>query len=158
MKNLKLMGLALSMLMCCATISAQERSPLNEPDANRPKLFTNLPDRIPVDVTELQSLVSGVNTTGRDASVRFSNEKFKTFRGRVVSTASRDNDRVKSLVLRSDDFNGASFTVTAMTQADGTTKYSGRILSFRHADMYVLENSNGSYYLVKKNFYEVVSE
>lgn len=158
MKNLKLMGLALSMLMCCATISAQKQSPVNEPDMNRPKLFNHLPDRIAIDVTELKSLVSGTNATGRDASVRFSNEKFSSFRGRVVSTASRDNNNVKSIVLRSDDFNGASFTVSAITQADGSVKYAGRIISFRHADMYVLENTNGGYYLVKKNFYEVVSE
>ena len=47
MKHLKLSGFCLLCMLFCATVSAQDKVPLNEPDYNKPKLFNNLPDKIP---------------------------------------------------------------------------------------------------------------
>ena len=58
MKNLLLPGLCLLLLFACATTSAQNKIPVNEPDQNKPKLFTNLPDKIPVDINDLKNLIT----------------------------------------------------------------------------------------------------
>ena len=54
MKYLLLPGLCLLFCFTCASTSAQNKIPVNEPDQNKPKLFTNLPDKIPVDIINLQ--------------------------------------------------------------------------------------------------------
>ena len=47
MNYLKLSGPGLLFILCCATGFAQNRSTINEPDYNKPALFSNFPDKIP---------------------------------------------------------------------------------------------------------------
>jgi hypothetical protein len=41
---------------------------------------------------------------------------------------------------------------------DGTTKYTGRIISIRHGDLYQLIQEDAGWVLVKKNFYDLINE
>jgi hypothetical protein len=153
MKYLQLPGFCLLVLFSCATASAQNKIPVNEPDLNKPKLFTNLPDKIPVDISLLQSLLT--TETGKKVSLRLA-ANARNFDGEVVSKA--DDNRIQSVVIRSGNFNGATFTLSSSTQPNGTVKFTGRIISFQHGDLYVLENQNDQYILVKKNFYDLINE
>jgi hypothetical protein len=38
------------------------------------------------------------------------------------------------VVIRSEVFNGARLTVSKITNPDGSIRYSGRIISFKHGD------------------------
>jgi hypothetical protein len=156
MKHLRLPGLCLLLSFICATTFAQKSIPVNEPDMNKPKLFINLPDKIPVDISDLQSLLNAEN--GKAATLKLGKNTNTTtnFNGKVVSIATTDN--MHSVVIRSDNFNGATFTLSSFTQPNGTVKFTGRIISFTHGDMYELQNQNDQYILIKKNFYDVVNE
>ncbi len=157
MKNLRLSGICLSLLLMCAVATAQEKPiPINEPDYNKPLLFADLPEKIPVDATYLKSLLN--NEMGKDVQVRMAaNQKTTFFNGRIVSTATRNNKN-SSVVLRSSNFNGASLTITESANPDGSTSFSGRIISFGHGDLFELQSENGQYYFIKRKFYDLINE
>ena len=155
MKLRLLPGICLSLLLICASASAQERIPVNEPNLNKPKLFDNLPDQIPVHILDLQSLVNA--ETGKEVSLTLEKNTSKGFNGKVVSAATKYNN-IRSVVIRSSNFNGALFTLSSSILANGTVKFTGRIISFRHGDLYELQNQNDQYILIKKNFYDLINE
>jgi hypothetical protein len=154
MKYLQLSGLCLLLSFICATTSAQNKIPVNEPDLNKPKLFANLPDKIPVDISSLQSLLNAEN--GKEVSLKLGQNTLNKFNGKVVSKVNTDN--IQSVVIRSGNFNGATFTLSSSTQPNGTVKFTGRIISFQHGDLYELQNQNDQYLLIKKNFYDLINE
>jgi len=138
------------------SLGQEQKIPLNEPDNNRPRLFTSLPDKIPVTISNMDNLLSA--PVGRNNQFRLSEDNSLQFAGEVVSTASKYNNTIQSVVIRSDIFNGARLTLSRITNPDGTIRYTGRIISFKHGDLYELENQDGQLVLVKKNYYELVNE
>ena len=155
MRNLQLPGLCLLFLFACATASAQHNKiPVNEPDQNKPKLFTNLPDKIPVDIADLQNLVNA--EAGKTANFKLGQNALRYFNGQVISRS--DDNLIHSVVIRSVDFNGATLTLSSSAQPNGTVKFTGRIISFKHSDAYELQRQNDQYILIKKNFYDLINE
>ena len=154
MKNLLLPGLSLLLLFTCVRTSAQNKITANEPDQSKPKLFTNLPDKIPVDINELKKLVTAEN--GKVVSLKLGQNSMSSFNGQVISRA--DDNIIHSVVIRSANFNGATLTLSSSAQPNGTVKFIGRIISFQHGDAYVLQNQNDQYILIKKNFYDIMNE
>ena len=158
MKHLMLPGLCLLSVIFCATASAQEKVPLNEPDYNKPKLFNKLPDKIPVDIEELNSFITGNTETGKETQLKSADNKISSLGGKVVSIASKYQNTMHSVVVRLDDFNGATLTLSSSIQPDGTVLYTGRIISFQHGDLYELQKKDDQYFLIKKNYYELINE
>ena len=76
---------------------------------------------------------------------------------KIISATSKYNNTVRSVVVSSTRFNGATLTLSSTT-TDGTVRYSGRIVSFQHADLYVLQKEEEQYFLIKKKFHELVNE
>jgi hypothetical protein len=155
MKNLQLPGFVLSLFFYCGVASAQKNIPINEPDQNKPKLFTNLPDRISVDISHLENLLTV--ETGKEVSLKLGNKDLPGFNGKVISVVNKYNN-INSVVIRSSNFNGAILTLSSSTKSDGTVKFTGRIISFEHGDLYDLQNQNDQYILIKKNFYDLINE
>ncbi|MBC7948760.1 MAG: hypothetical protein H7Y42_12805 [Chitinophagaceae bacterium] len=156
MKYQHLLGICLSLILFCATTSAQDHVRVNEPDKNKPLLFSNLPDQIPVHVLDLQSLVNTDN--GREVTLSLGKSTSGAFAGKVVSKANKYNNNIKSVVIRSSNFNGATLTLSSSIQPNGTVKFTGRILSLQHGDLYELKNQDNQYILIKKNFYDLINE
>jgi hypothetical protein len=154
MKYLLLPGISLIMLFTCSTVSAQNSIPVNEPDLNKPKLFTDLPDKIPVDINTLKNLMN--TETGKDISLKLGQNTTSHFDGKVISKA--DDNTIHSVVIRSGNFNGATLTLSSSAQPNGAVKFTGRIISFQHGDLYELQNLNDQYILIKKNFYDLINE
>jgi hypothetical protein len=154
MRNLRLQGTCLLLLFICATASAQTKIPVNEPDLNKPKLFTNLPDKIPVDISTLQNLIN--TETGKSVSLKLGTNELNNFNGRVVSKT--DDNTIHSVVIRSGNFNGATLTLSSSAQTNSAVRFTGRIISFQHGDVYELQNQNNQYILIKKNFYDLINE
>ncbi|MBI5372570.1 MAG: hypothetical protein HZA79_11165 [Sphingobacteriales bacterium] len=157
MKNIRATILCAGFALFSLVSSSQEQKiPLNEPDYNKPRLFASLPDKIPVNPEQVNEIIS--SPVGKSSQFRLSGNSSFQFEGEVVSTASKYNNSIQSIVIRSDSFNGARLTLSKITHADGSISYSGRIISFKHGDLYVLENQDGQLVLVKKNYYELVNE
>jgi hypothetical protein len=145
-------------MICCATGFAQNRAAINEPDYNKPALFANFPDKIPVTIDELKSLFSNDAARGKDAAISFADRKLPGFNGKLVSIASKYNNSIRSVVIRSTHFNGATLTLSSSTTTDGAASYTGRIISFQHGDLFVLQKENEQYFLIKKKFHELINE
>ena len=157
MKYPKLYGFGLSFLFCCTISFAQDRVVLREPDHNKPALFSQLSDKLPVNVTELETMF--FQTSGRGTiELDFLDKTIPGFRGKLVSATSKYDNTLRSVVINSTRFNGATLTFSSSTATDGTVRYAGRIVSFQNGDLFVLEQHNDQYFFVKKKFHEVVSE
>ena len=153
MKNLAKGFICLTLFFICLQSSAQ-KLPVREPDMNRPTLFQNLPDKISCRINDLSALLE--LETGRPVSFSFSNNL--NFQGVVSSVASKFDNTLNSVVIRSTNFPGAALSFSRITKEDGSFSYVGRIISFQHGDAYEINLENGQYYFVKKGFYDLVNE
>src|SRR5919109_482126 len=100
MKYLKISGLALLFLILIIKVPAQQTATINEPDLNKPTLFDSFPDKIPVDINELKSFFSNEAAKGADVQLKFIDKKLPGFAGKIVSTSSKYNNTLRSVVIR----------------------------------------------------------
>lgn len=157
MKNLRTSVLCVCMTLVSLNLMAQDPNvPLNEPDYNKPRLFSSLPELIKVNTDELGSLFT--KGVGNPTSLRLGDGASLQFDGQVISSGSKFENTLQSMVIRSSNFQGASFTISRIVNADGSQTFRGRIISFTHGDLLELENREGAYFLVKRNFYDLVNE
>lgn len=156
MKNLRTAVLCAGIVcLSCTSFAQEHQAPLNEPNRNKPRLFTQLPDRIDLRTDAISDLFNA--PVGQPASFSLADDNRSQFQGDVIS-AGMASSNVQRLVIRSTNFPGATFSVSKITQDDGSVVYRGRIISFSHGDVFILENKEGRYQLVKKNFYDLVNE
>jgi len=153
MKNLVKGIICLSVFFVCITTNAQT-PPVREPDMNRPSLFQNLPEKISCRINDLSSLLE--SEIGKTISFSFTGTL--NFQGVVSSVASKFDNTLQSVVVRSTNFPGAALSFSKIIKEDGTFSYVGRILSFQHGDAYEISQENGQYFFVKKGFYDLVNE
>jgi hypothetical protein len=128
--------------------------PVREPDRNKPLLFSQMPDKMSISAASLESLLQ--YETDKKVSINLSNDII--FQGTVSSVSARHEPGVSSVVIRSDNFQGASLTVSRLSRANGTSYFIGRIISFQHGDGYEITLESDRYYLIKKGFYDMVNE
>ena len=121
---------------------------------NRPSLFQNLPEKINCRINDLSALLE--SEIGRNISFVFTGNL--SFEGVISSVASKFDNTLQSIVVRSTNFPGAALSFSKIKKEDGTFSYVGRILSFQHGDAYEISQENGQYFFVKKGFYDLVNE
>ena len=153
MKNLLKGIICLTLFLICQQSSAQ-KPPVREPDMNRPSLFQNLPSKISCRINDLSALLQ--SETGK--AISFSLVDNLNFQGVVSSVASKSDNSLNSVVIRSTNFPGAALSFSRIKKEDGTFSYVGRIISFQHGDAYEIGLENGQYFFVKKGFYDLVNE
>ncbi|MGB3006863.1 MAG: hypothetical protein WBC06_10155 [Chitinophagaceae bacterium] len=157
MKNLRTSVLCFIVSIFTLVANAQNNSiPVNEPDYSKPRLFENLPDQIPINIGIINGLLSA--QIGSTVDMNLTDGVAFNFKGEVVSAAAKFQNSMTSVVIRSSNFNGARFTITKITDDDGNVNYTGRIISMKNADLYELKNKNGSYVLIKRNYYDLINE
>lgn len=157
MKNFRTLVLCASILFYSLSSSAQQTGiPINEPDYNKAKLFQNLPDNIPLSMDIISNLFG--SPVGRSVNMNLSERSPFQFEGDVVSSVSKYENTLQSVVIRSTNLNGARLTISRIVDANGNISYTGRILSMQHGDMFELKKINNEYVLVKKNYYDLVNE
>jgi hypothetical protein len=158
MNYLKSSGLSLLFLLFAAPAFTQSEASINNSDQTKPFLFSGFPDRIAVDINDLKTVFSDIASKGTNVAIKFADQTLPGFKGETVSTASKYNNSIQSVVIRSTQFNGATLTLSSSTATDGAARYTGRIISFQHADMYVLVKENGKYYFIKKKYDDIINE
>ena len=157
MKNLRTAALCVSISLYSLSSVAQTGDiPINEPNLNKPKLFQNLPDIIPVKMNNITVLMGA--EVGRPVSLSLSDATVFQFEGIIVSSVSKYENTIQSIVIRSTNFPGATLTVSRITDDTGHISYIGRMLSMQHGDMFELKNENSQFLLVKRKFYDLVNE
>lgn len=158
MKNLRTTVICACMTVCSLYSAGQDQKIIvNEPNYNKPRLFDNLPEVIPVSIDNLNGLVN--SKAGVNINTSFSTDtRTVPFEGNVVSSVSKYDDKVQTVVIKSTNYSGATLYISKVITGDGTIKYNGRLMSFQHGDLYVLQQKDGGFVLVKKNFYDVINE
>ncbi len=158
MKNLRTIALCVSISLSslCASAQISNAPPINEPNYNKPELFRSLPDNIPVDMGNVTSLFGTV--VGSPVNVDISLSSPFQFEGQVVSSVSKFDNKILSVVVRSTNYPGALLTISKITDAGGNISYTGRIVSMQHGDLFELRNINNQFVLVKKKFYDLLNE
>ena len=155
MTKLNASAVGVLLFMCSLSSFAQEHKlPVNEPDYSKPQLFADLPQKMNLKITAMDNLFQ--LAVGAVISVQVS-DAF-TFEGTVVSKSDAQDANVKSIVIRSSNRQGATFTITRTTDAGGSTSYIGRIMSTKNSDAYEIAMEKGQYVLQKRNLYDLISE
>lgn len=154
MKTLKTVACLAILFVCMTKASAQEaRIPLNAPNYSKPRLFAGLPEKMPLKVKDVASLLelpvgAPVNAT---LTAGF------PLIGTIVSKSDPSDTTVKSVVIRTNH-EGSTFTFSRVTAIDGTTSYIGRLFSRNGGDALEVANEGGSYILRKKGINDLVNE
>src|SRR5450432_1358869 len=119
MKNRRTIVLCVCITLCSLGSFAQKESiPLNQPDNNKPKLFNNLPDKISVNIANLNTLLT--TPPGNKVSINLGNDTPFFFQGQVISATSKYKNIIRSVVISSTNYNGARLTFSRTNNADGT--------------------------------------
>ena len=153
MKILKTSAVCVLLTLCFMSSSAQE-IPLNEPDYNKPKLFSDLPDRFLVNIAAFESMLNV--SVGK--SIAAPVEGSVTMNGIVVSKSDHNDPYVTSILVRLTNKAGATLTFTRVRQEDNSFSYIGRILSRNNSDAYEIVYDKGQYYFEKRHYYDLVNE
>jgi hypothetical protein len=158
MKNLRTLVLCTCLMLFSLFSTAQVPNvPINEPNYNKPRLFDNLPAVIPISIGKLNSLLN--SNLGTNINTTLSTDAVSApFQGNVVSVSRNDDSRIQSVTIKSTNYNGATLSISRVTADDRTITYNGRLMSFQHGDLYLLQQKDNGFILVKKNFYDLVNE
>jgi hypothetical protein len=140
--------------MFTCIFSNAQKPPVKEPDTERPSLFKQLPQQSNCRINDLQTLLN--NSIGTQVNIQIAENL--QFQGTVISVADKYDNTVKSVVVRSSNFPGAALTFSKIKKEDGSFYFTGRIISYQHADAYEIVLANGQYTFVKKGFYDMVND
>ena len=155
MKKLKTCALGALLALCCLQGTAQKQTtpPINEPDYNKPRLFNDLPAKMPLRL----SSVEGTLRLSVGAAVNIQLADNFNFEGTIVSM-DIENPALQSVVIRSTNKAGAVLSFARAINPDRTITYSGRIMSRSNGDAYEITYENGQYSLQKKGLYDLMNE
>ncbi len=126
---------------------------IHEPDYNRPVKFAHLSDTINCSAENIHLLFP--KAKGESVAVLLA-ENF-AFSGAVIARKVNSDSRT-SIVIRSTNYSDYTLSLSRQVNPDGSETISGRIISFKHGDSFVLHFEKGVYKWIKKGFYELVNE
>lgn len=155
MKVHKTITLLAFLAVCTIPAFAQDqKQPLNTNIANKPRQFSDLPERAPMKVSALENLLdlpvgATVNTNIADKV---------SLVGVVVSKSNPADATVKSIVVKSTNRKGAIFTFTRRTSPDGTFSFIGRMLNKDAGDALEIVKEGQDYVIRKKELSRIMSE
>jgi len=154
MKTLKTITVCVVLTLGFLHSGAQEKIPINQPDYNKPKAFDDLPRKMHMAISDMESLFDF--PVGKLVMAKLAPDFH--FKGTVVSRSGNSESQVRSVVINSITRKGAVFTFTRIAKDDGNFIYRGRILSKESIDAYEIVKENDQYILEKKSYYEIVRE
>src|ERR1700716_1149585 len=143
MKSLRAPVLAVCVLLSTVSSFAQnDKAPINEPDYNKPKLFSDLPQKVSINPANYSFLLQ--YQVGQSVSIPVFGGI--NFQGVVVSTSDASDLNIKTVVIKLINRQDARLTFTQLKNADNSVKYIGRIISLKHGDSFEIAYENGQYY------------
>lgn len=155
MKYQKTSVLLTLLTICILQASAQEAPPpLNTPNYSKAKIFADLPEKMSLKVTDFESLLD----LPVGANVKTAVNREFSIVGNIVSKSNGADPRVKSVVIKTTNHQGSTFTFTRITAADGTVSYLGRMMNRAGGDALEIAKEGGEYVIHKKGLYDLMSE
>lgn len=155
MKFLKTIIFMALFTVCFLHTKAQAPTPpLNQPDYNKPKIFSDLPEKQTLNLSNMEALLS--LSVGTRVNTTIANGFALT--GTVVSCSNATDGRVKSVVIKSSNRQGATLTFTRITAPDGSTSYIGRMISKDASDAFQIIKEGSQYSIRKQGLYDLINE
>ena len=133
--------------------AAQTVPPLNEPNYNKPKIFSNLPDKLLLRLTEAEALLN--LSVGGDAKAAIAPNFLLS--GKVVSKSYGSDASVQSIVIKSN-LRNAVFSFSRIKNTDSSFVYRGRMLSREAGDALEIVKEADGYVLRKISYYNLLNE
>jgi len=157
MKNLRTYVLYVCFILCSLSAVAQIQTMRGKnPDFTKLILFPNLSEKTSVSVDNLNTVLN--TPVGMNININLSDKSQFQFEGEVISVSGKETGNVQSMLIRSSNYEDARFTLSRITNDDGTISYSGRILSFRHDDILELKKEDGHLIFIKRKYNDLVNE
>lgn len=147
MKRYACYALSALLTIIATTGSAQSNTP-------KPKQFDSFPQAVTCSEQELAKIFN--TTTGQTVSLAFSDNFI--FKGNVTSNLVKYAN-LQTAVVVSPDYSNTIFSVSKITQADGSIGYIGRIINKSFFDGFELKrDALGNYKLVKMETDRVIQD
>lgn len=149
-------GALLGLLLTAYVYTAAQNTPppVNQPDYNKPKIFTDLPNRQVLRLAEAEALLN--LPVGATANAVIADGW--RLAGTVVSKSNAADLSSQSVVIKVPARSNATFTFTRIKNADGTVLYRGRLLSRSAGDALEIVKENAAYIIRKTGYYDLISE
>jgi hypothetical protein len=140
----KLYALAYTALLVIVAHATQAQTPaVNQAVAEKPLLFTSLPDRSECNLEEVDKLFMA--EIDQKLVIRL-NDRMQL--DGIVAEKVRRSPEVLTINFKISNYPNALFTISRIIQ-DGTIRYTGRIISKDNGDVMVVVKENGKYYFTK---------
>ncbi|MEO6314489.1 MAG: hypothetical protein ABIU63_10740 [Chitinophagaceae bacterium] len=144
MKYLCQWGTAAIMLMAF-TADGQSAPPLNQHPVEKTFLFNQLPEKITVPVSALQSIFSV--TVNSNIIVSLGTQL--KIEGSVIAKVAVTEDQL-SMNIRCTNYQNALLNISRITETDGSFSYIGRMVSLQHGDVLLLWEEKGQYSFIRQ--------
>ena len=142
MKKLYACAYAITLLFFYTT-RAQVSPPLNQHVADKPLLFSSLPEKLDCNLEEVDKLF--MSSPSQKLQIRLNNQLH--LEGTVTEKIYKSQE-VLTINFRVSNYNDALFTISRIIQ-NGTIRYSGRITSRDNGDVLMLVKEHEKYYFNK---------
>jgi hypothetical protein len=154
MKILKAATLLAFLTVCKLPVFAQDATiPLNLPVYGKAKIFGDLPDKMPLRITDAEQLLD--LPVGAKVSTNIASGL--PVAGVVVSKSNPADTSVKSVVVRTNR-QGATFIFSRTIAADGTVSFRGHMFNRSGGDALEIVKEGEGYVIRKKGLNELLNE
>jgi len=144
MKNLYAAGVSCILLFTAFTSQSQVEPPINQQSADKPSLFSSLPEKFECSFTQLEKLFS-ISPPQR-ISLKL-NSAFEI--DGILAEKFERSSHFTSINIKLSNYADALFNLSRTEDKSGVS-YTGRIVSIKHSDALVLKRENGKYFFVKE--------
>ena len=142
MKNLKILG---GIVLCVISLqlTAQVHPPLNQQLAEKPFLFSALPEKSIISTVAIEKIFAASGA----GNVRIPINDDQVLEGSILEK--KQTGKVSTINIRLPYYDQALFTISRITE-NNTVTYVGRIINIRYADALILKTEEQHLYLVKE--------
>jgi hypothetical protein len=144
MKSLYALAYMAVLLLCAHTLQAQVTPPVNQNIADKPLLFSSLPQKLDCNLEEVDKLFMA--EPSQKLLLQLNNHL--RLEG-VVAEKVQPSQEVLTINFKLSNFNGALFNISRIIQ-NGTIRYTGRIINKENGDVLTMIKENEKYYFTKQ--------
>jgi hypothetical protein len=143
MKNLNILG---GIVLCVISLqlTAQVKAPLNQQLADKPFLFSSLPEKFVISTVAIEKIFAA--STARTVRIPINDNQF--LEGSIIART-QVGVEVSTVNMLLHNYDQALFTISRIKDKNAVT-YIGRIINIRYADVLILRSEDEHLYLVKE--------
>ena len=132
-------------MLAAVTTQCQITPPVNQRQAEKPTLFSQLPAKISCSTGSLQNIF----TAAVNSPVSIEINPAMKVEGLVIAKAAVSPEQL-SINIRCSNFQDALLNISRIKEQDGSFSYIGRMVSPGHGDVLLLWQDHGQYAFIRQ--------